>query len=72
MCIDIVELCLGVAHGQISSIFDRVIDPQYYNGGVLSFNILLNVNYVLLFVILACSGIVLLTWYVFYIWSSHL
>ena len=29
MCIDIVELCLGIANGQISSIFDKVICPQY-------------------------------------------
>ena len=27
MCIDIVEICCGVADGQISSIFDRIICP---------------------------------------------
>ena len=29
MCIDIVEFWFGIANGQISSIFDRVICPQY-------------------------------------------
>ena len=29
MCIYIVEICFGIANGQISSIFDRVICPQY-------------------------------------------
>ena len=37
MCIDIVEICLGIAHGQILSIFDRVICP-HDNGGVLPFH----------------------------------
>ena len=27
MCIDVVEICFGIAHCQISSIFDRVICP---------------------------------------------
>ena len=27
MCIDIVEICFGIANGQISSIFERVICP---------------------------------------------
>ena len=29
MCIDIVEICFGIANGQISSIFDWVICLQY-------------------------------------------
>ena len=29
MCIDIVEIWFGIAHGQISSIFDRVICPRH-------------------------------------------
>ena len=29
VCIDIVEICYGIANGQISSIFDRVLCPQY-------------------------------------------
>ena len=29
MCIDIAEICFGIANGQISSIFDIVICPQY-------------------------------------------
>ena len=29
VCIDIVETCFGIANGQISSIFDRVICQQY-------------------------------------------
>ena len=29
MCIDIVEIWFGIAYGQISSIFDRVICPRY-------------------------------------------
>ena len=29
MCNDIVEVCFGIAKGQIASIFDRVICPQY-------------------------------------------
>ena len=37
MCIDIVEVCFGTAKGQISSIFDRVISPEY-GTGVLSFH----------------------------------
>ena len=28
MCIDIVEICFGIANGQISSIFDGVICPR--------------------------------------------
>ena len=30
MCIDIVEICFGIANGQILSIFDRVICPQIH------------------------------------------
>ena len=33
MCIDIVKIWFGIANGQISSMFDRVICPQH--GGVL-------------------------------------
>ena len=40
MCIYIVELNFGIAHWQISSIFDRVICLQHDNGGVLSFHVL--------------------------------
>ena len=29
MCIDIVEIWFGIANGQISSIFDRVICPRH-------------------------------------------
>ena len=29
MCIDIVEICFGIANGQISSIFDGVICPRH-------------------------------------------
>ena len=29
LCIDIVEIWFGIANGQISSIFDRVICPRY-------------------------------------------
>ena len=29
MCIDIVDICFGIADGQILSIFDRVICLQY-------------------------------------------
>ena len=40
MCIDIVEICFGIAQWQISSIFDRVISQRHDNGGVLSFHAL--------------------------------
>ena len=36
-CIDIKEIWFGIANGQISSIFDRVICQRDDNGGVLSF-----------------------------------
>ena len=38
MCIDIVEVWFGIANGQISSIFDRVICP-HDNDEVLSFHV---------------------------------
>ena len=33
--IDIKEIWYGIAYGQISSVFDRVICPRHDNGGVL-------------------------------------
>ena len=45
MCIYIVEICFGIAHWQISSIFDRVICPRRDNGGVLSFHVLFYMIY---------------------------
>ena len=41
MCIYIAEICFGIAHLQISPIFDRVICPRHDNGEVLSFHVLL-------------------------------
>ena len=41
MCIDIVEICSGIANGQILSMFDRVICPQHDNGGYYSLAFLL-------------------------------
>ena len=41
MCIDIVEIWLGIANGLFSSIVDRVFCPSHDGGGVLSFHILL-------------------------------
>ena len=35
ICIDMKEIWCGIAHGQISSMFDRVICPQHDNGRVL-------------------------------------
>ena len=40
VCIDIMKSCLWIAHGQISSMSDRVICPRHDNGGVLSFHVL--------------------------------
>ena len=40
-CIDIKEIWIGIANGQILSIFDRVVCPKHNNGGVLSFNVFL-------------------------------
>ena len=37
MCIDIVEIWLGIANGQISTIFDIIICPQRDSGRVLLF-----------------------------------
>ena len=34
-CIDMKEISFGIANGQISSMFDRVICPRQDNGGVL-------------------------------------
>ena len=34
-CIDMKEIWFGIAYGQISLMFDRVICPQHDNGGVL-------------------------------------
>ena len=35
----IVEICFGIANGQILSIFDRVIYLRHCNGEVLSFDV---------------------------------
>ena len=35
-CIDMEEIWFGIADGQISSMFDRVICPRHDNGGVLN------------------------------------
>ena len=35
----IVEICFGIAHWQVSSIFDTVICPPRNNVGVLSFHV---------------------------------
>ena len=34
-CIDMKEIWFGIANGQISLMFDRVICPRHDNGGVL-------------------------------------
>ena len=34
-CIDIKEIWFGIATGEISSMFNKVICPQHDNGGVL-------------------------------------
>ena len=39
MCIDIVEIWFGIANGQITSTFDRVICLPHDNGRVLSFHV---------------------------------
>ena len=41
MCIDIVQICFGIAIGYISSIFDRLISSWHDNGKVLSFHVFL-------------------------------
>ena len=38
-CIDIKEIWFGIANGQISSMFDRVICPRHNSVGVLKLNI---------------------------------
>ena len=48
VCIDIVEICFGIANGQISSIFDSVICPPHSSGWVLSFYVLDFVLFLLL------------------------
>ena len=35
MCIDIVEICFGIANGQILSNFYGLVCPRHDNGGVL-------------------------------------
>ena len=42
MCIDIVEICFGIANWQSLSIFDRIICLQYNSGGVLSFHVFMH------------------------------
>ena len=63
MCIDILEIWFGIAHWQISSIFDRVICQRHDNGRVLSFHIfILNDKLFYLksfFLILDCPSITL-------------
>ena len=44
ICIYIVKVCLGIAQWQISSLFDRIIGPRHYIGGVLSFHVLFIIN----------------------------
>ena len=39
MCTDIAEIWFGIANGQVSSIFVRVICLRHDSGGVLSFHI---------------------------------
>ena len=56
MCIDIVEICLEIAHGQISSIFDRVICLRHDNNGVLLINVLLMMSLSHEDVFKACAG----------------
>ena len=43
ICIDNVEIWFGIANGRISSFFDRVICPEYDDGGVLSFHVLYDI-----------------------------
>ena len=40
MCIDIVNICFGMAHWQTSSVFDRDICSRHDNSRVLSFQVL--------------------------------
>ena len=39
VCIDSVEIWIGIANGQISPNFDRVICPSHDDGGILSFHV---------------------------------
>ena len=39
MCIDIMKIWFGIAYGQISPIFDRVICPRHDNVEVLTFHV---------------------------------
>ena len=41
ICIDIVKILFGIANGQISLTFDRVICPQH--GGVLHDNVFIDI-----------------------------
>ena len=50
MCNDIMEIWFGTSYWQISSVFDRVICPQYDNGGVLSFQVVLFIFFFCCFV----------------------
>ena len=45
MCIDIVEICFGIANGQISLIFNRVICLRYDSGGVFSFHVFIGLMF---------------------------
>ena len=38
-CFDIQEIWFGIANGQNSSVFNRVICPQHINGRILKFNV---------------------------------
>ena len=40
--IDMKEIWFGIANGQISPMFDRVICPQHDNGGVLLLNVFIS------------------------------
>ena len=40
-CIDMKEIWFGIANGEISSKFDRVIAPQHVNGGYYSLTFLI-------------------------------
>ena len=42
MRIDIMEICFGIANGQISWIFDRVICPWNDSSGVLPFYVFIS------------------------------
>ena len=44
MCINIVEVCFGIANGQILSVFDRVTCQGYDSDRVSSFHIFISYN----------------------------